>query len=171
MRPSERLALWEMASSSLPALRWPSIQVQRSAGLNESRALNGSGGTLAQSLKKMLRCRFMLFGIEVHSYEQKAVNFPGSFAWSASATLRFQTVPAISGAMSALTGGPAIRVLMAYRATLVISSFVLALRIRGCAAGSLLTAEPGSFARLTTPAYSEWSVTPAQSSGVSIFTS
>jgi hypothetical protein len=35
----------------------------------------------------------------------------------------------------------------------------------------LLTADPGSFARLTTPAYSEWSVTPAQSSGVSIFTS
>ena len=34
------------------------------------------------------------------------MNFPGSFAWSASATFRFQTVPAISGAMSALTGGP-----------------------------------------------------------------
>ena len=29
-------------------------------------------------------------GIEVHSYEQKAVNFPGSFAASASATLRAQ---------------------------------------------------------------------------------
>ena len=60
---------------------------------------------------------------------------------------------------------------MAYRATRSISSFVLAFRISGCAAGSLLTAEPGSFARLTTPAYSEWSVTPAQSSGVSILTS
>ena len=67
MRPSERLALCEMASSSLPALRWPSIQFQRSSGNGESSALKGIGGTLAQSLKKMLRCRFMLFGIEVHS--------------------------------------------------------------------------------------------------------
>jgi hypothetical protein len=48
---------------------------------------------------------------------------------------------------------------------------VLAFRIRGWASGSLLTEEPGSLARLTTPAYSEWSVTPAQSSGVSILTS
>ena len=46
-----------------------------------------------------------------------------------------------------------------------------AFRISGCAAGILLTGEPGSFASLITPAYSEWSVTPAQSSGVSIFTS
>ena len=67
MRPSERLALCEMASRSLPALRWPSIQFQRSTGCFESSALNGIAGTLAQSLKKMLRCRFMLFGIEVHS--------------------------------------------------------------------------------------------------------
>src|SRR5436309_4563201 len=43
------------------------------------------------------------------------------------------------------------------RTILSISSFVLAFRISGCAAGSLLTGEPGSFARLTTPAYSEWS--------------
>src|SRR5215468_6169157 len=108
MRPSERLALWEMASSSLPALRWPSIQVQRSTGLNESRALNGIGGTLAQSLKKMLRCRFMLFGIEVHSYEQKAVNFPGWLAFSASSMFCFHTVPATSGEVSDFTGGPPI---------------------------------------------------------------
>src|SRR6266446_3610526 len=113
MRPSERLALCEIARRSLPAFRWPSIQFQRSTGWNESRALNGIAGTLAQSRKKMLRCRFMLFGIDVHSYEQKAVNFPGSFACSASSTLRFQTVPAISGDISALTGGPATRVLMA----------------------------------------------------------
>ena len=33
IRPSERLALCEMASSSLPALRWPSIQFQRSTGM------------------------------------------------------------------------------------------------------------------------------------------
>jgi hypothetical protein len=49
------------------AFRWPSIQVQRSTGLNESNALNGAGGTLAQSLKNTLRWRFMLFGMEVHS--------------------------------------------------------------------------------------------------------
>lgn len=97
----------------------------------------------------------MLFGIEVHSYEQKAVNSPGWFAASASATFRFQTVPAISGAISALTGGPLARVLMAYRATRSISSFVRAFRISCCASGIVLTAEPGSFARFTTPAYSE----------------
>src|SRR6266436_195339 len=113
MLPSERLALCEMASSSLPAFRWVSIQFQSSQGSTESSALNGIGGTFAQSLKKTLRWRFMLFGIEVHSYEQNAVNFPGSFACSASATFRFQTVPAISGCMSALTGGPATRVLIA----------------------------------------------------------
>ena len=79
----------------------------------------------------------MLFGIEVHSYEQNAVNFPGSFAWSASSTFRFQTVPAISGDISALTGGPATSVLMAYSATRSISSFVLAFRISGCACGDL----------------------------------
>ena len=99
------------------------------------------------------------------------MNFPGSLAWSASSTFRFQTAPAISGDISALTGGPGASVLMAYSATRSISSLVLAFRISGCAAGILLTAEPGSFARLTTPAYSEWSVTPAQSSGVSILTS
>lgn len=41
--------------------------------------------------------------------------------------------------------------------------------INGCAAGSLLIAELGSFASRVTPTYSEWSVTPAQSSGVSDF--
>src|SRR5512143_2542376 len=89
IRPSDKLALCEMASSSFPALRWPSIQFQRSTGWTESKALNGCGGTLAQSLKKMLRCRFMLFGIEVHSYEQKVVNLRGSLAFSAISTLRF----------------------------------------------------------------------------------
>src|SRR6266496_3483069 len=146
MRPSERFALCEIARSSLPALRWPSIQFQRSTGWKESSALNGCGGTLRHSLKKMLRWRFMLFGIDVHSYEQNAVNFPGSFAWSASSTLRFQTVPAISGDMSVLTGGPETRTLIAYSATRSISSFVRAFRNSGAAAGILLTAEPGSFA-------------------------
>ncbi len=39
------------------------------------------------------------------------------------------------------------------------------------ATGSLLIGELGSLASRTTPAYSEWSVTPIQSSGVVIFTS
>src|SRR5262245_47686283 len=112
MRPSERFALCEMASSSFPALRWPSIQFHRSTGWTESSALNGVGGTLAQSLKKTLRCKFMLFGIDVHSYEQKAVNFPGSFAWLASSISLVQTEPAICGDIRALTGGPAIRTLI-----------------------------------------------------------
>jgi hypothetical protein len=56
-----------MASSSLPAWRWPSIHAHRSTGWKESSALKGMAGTLAQSWKKTLRWRFMLFGIEVHS--------------------------------------------------------------------------------------------------------
>ena len=55
----------------------------------------------------------MLPGIEVHSYEQNAVNFPGLFAWSASSTFFFQTAPAISGAISAFCGGPGTRTLIA----------------------------------------------------------
>src|SRR5262250_1319186 len=133
MRPSERFALCEIARSSLPALRWPSIQAQRSTGCFESIALNGAIGTLAQSLKKTLRWRFMLLGIDVHSYEQNAVNFPGKLASLAISTTRFHTAPVISGLSSAGTGGPEARTLMAYSATRVISSFVLALRISGCA--------------------------------------
>ena len=41
------------------------------------------------------------------------MNFPGSFALSASSTFCFQTVPAISGDISALTGGPATSMLIA----------------------------------------------------------
>src|SRR6185369_8303734 len=111
MRPSERFALCEIASTSLPALRCASIQLQSSVGYGESSALNGIGGTFAQSLKKTLRWRFMLFGIDVHSYEQKALNFPGSFALSARSTFCFQIVPATSGDISAFTGGPPIRTL------------------------------------------------------------
>jgi len=46
MRPSEMLALCEIASSSLPFLRWPSIQFHRSSGSGESSALKGASGTL-----------------------------------------------------------------------------------------------------------------------------
>ena len=61
---------------------------------------------MPQSLKKTLRCRFMLFGIDVHSYEQNAVNLPGSLAWLASSTSRFHTVPAISGDIERLDRRP-----------------------------------------------------------------
>src|SRR5450631_4005697 len=97
----------------------------------------------------------MLFGIEVHSYEQNAVNFPGWLAWSASSMFFFQTVPAISGDISALTGGPGTSVVMAYRATRSISSFVFAFRTSGAACGILLTGDLGSLASWTMPAYSE----------------
>src|SRR5262245_19660752 len=83
----------------------------------------------------------------------------------------FHTFPAISGDISALTGGPGTSTLIAYSATRSISSFVLAFSTRGAACGILLTGDPGSLASCTTPAYSEWSVTPAQSSGVSILMS
>ena len=52
-----------------------------------------------------------------------------------------------------------------------LSSGVSAFMMSGCAAGSLLTGDLGSLANLITPTYSEWSVTPAQSSGVTILTS
>ena len=42
------------------------------------------------------------------------MNLPGWFALSASAMFSFQTVPATSGDISALTGGPPIRTLMPY---------------------------------------------------------
>src|SRR5262249_36503377 len=106
IRPSERFALWEIARSSLPDLRCESIHFQSSEGSCESSELNGIAGAFAQSRKKMLRCRFMLFGIDVHSYEQNAVNLPGSFAAFAISTFFCHTVCAISGAMSAFTGAP-----------------------------------------------------------------
>jgi hypothetical protein len=40
-----------------------------------------------------------------------------------------------------------------------------------CAIGSLAISEPGVLASETVPTYSEWSVTPIQSSGVSILMS
>ena len=96
---------------------------------------------------------------------------PGSFAWSARATFCFQAVPATSGDMSDFTGGPPMRTLTPYTKIRSISAGVSAFMISGCAAGSLLIGELGSFASLITPTYSEWSVTPAQSSGVSILIS
>src|SRR5262245_50133639 len=111
IRPSETLALCEIASRSLPILRWPSIHVHRSSGNGESSALKGASGTLPQSLKKTFRCMFMLFGIDVHSYEQNAVNLPGWLAWSAFSMVARQTLPAISGDASDLMGGPPISTL------------------------------------------------------------
>ena len=83
------------------------------------------------------------------------MNFPGWFAWLASSMFFFQTEPAIYGDMSVLTGGPGTSVLMAYNATLSISSFVLAFKMRGAAWGILLTGDFGSLASCMTPAYSE----------------
>ena len=65
--PSLRLALCEIASNSLPALRCVSIQFHRSSGWSESIELNGTSGTFLESLKMMLRCMLRLSGVEVHS--------------------------------------------------------------------------------------------------------
>src|SRR5260221_1908193 len=73
MRPSDRLALCDIARSSLPDLRWASIQFQRSTGWNEFSALKGTGGTLPQSRKKIFPSRFMLFGTAVHSLDLNAL--------------------------------------------------------------------------------------------------
>src|SRR5262245_34766366 len=104
MIPLDRLALCEIASSSLPALRWPSIQSHRSSGACESSDEKGCTGTFAQSLKNTFRCMFWKRGVDVHSYEQNAVNLPGWLAASAASLLSFQTVPAISGDTSSLIG-------------------------------------------------------------------
>jgi len=53
------------------------------------------------------------------------VNLPGWLAFSASSTFCFQTVPAISGDMSAFTGGPPIRTLTPYTKIRSISAWVL----------------------------------------------
>lgn len=67
MSPPERFALCEMARSSLPAWRWLSIHVQRSSGAWDCSELKGRSGTLAQSLKKTLRCMLRKSGLDVHS--------------------------------------------------------------------------------------------------------
>src|SRR5690349_13464500 len=103
--PLLRLALCEIASSSWPTLRWPSIHFQRSSGCLESIEEKGISGTARHSRKKMLRCMFWLSGIDVHSYEQNAVNLPGWLLASAILTLSFQIVPWIWGLMKALIGG------------------------------------------------------------------
>src|SRR5262245_37866545 len=160
-----------MARSSLPALRWASIHFQRSSGWFESIEENGISGTCRHSRKKMLRCRFWLSGIDVHSYEQNAVNLPGLLLASATLTLSFQIVPAICGLMKALTGGWLVSE-SRYRKTLFCSASLLgSCRIMGCASGILLIAEPGVLASFVTPTYSEWSVTPMKSIGVSILMS
>ena len=45
---------------------------------------------MAQSRKKILRCRLRLLGMEVYSYEQNAVNLPGWLFSSAILTFSFQ---------------------------------------------------------------------------------
>src|SRR5208282_2373477 len=160
-----------MASSSLPALRCVSIHFHRSSGCQESNMLNGMAGTLAQSRKKTLRCRLRLSYWEVYSYEQNAVNLPGWLFSLAIFMLSCQIEPATSGLMNALIGGRLVRE-SRYRKTFCSSAELLgSLRIKGCASGSLLIAEPGVFACLVTPTYSEWSVTPMKSIGVSILMS
>ena len=59
---------------------------------------------MSQSRKKTLRCRLRLSGIEVHSYEQNAVNLPGWLFSSAILTFSFHTVEVIFGFMNAFTG-------------------------------------------------------------------
>src|SRR5262245_35320845 len=153
IRPLLRLALCEMASTSLPALRCSFIQAQRSSALSESIAENGATGTLAQSLKNTLRCMFWLFGIDVHSYEQNAVNLPGLLYLSAIALFCCQTVPATFGSVNSLIGSCLAMEPARNWKTFCTSSGVFALSF--AAIGSLLIGELGSFTRLSMPAYSE----------------
>src|SRR5208283_1065188 len=142
IQPSLKLALCEIASNSLPALRCASIHFHKSSGCHESNMLNGDAGTLAQSRKKMLRCRLRLSNWEVYSYEQNAVNLQGWLFSSAIFTFSCQIVPATSGLIKALIGGLLVRE-RRYKNTFCNSAELLgSLRIRGCASGSLLIAEP-----------------------------
>ena len=63
----DRLALCEMANRSFPALRWPSIQFQRSSGACRVERAKRRSGTFRHSWKKTLRCMFRLSGVDVHS--------------------------------------------------------------------------------------------------------
>src|SRR3974377_2452508 len=171
IQPSLRLALCEMASSSLPALRCLSIQFHRSSGCQESKALKGAGGSWAQSRKKTLRCRLRLSYCEVHSYEQKAVNLPGWLFSSAALLFSLQTVLATFSLISSLFGGPLMSLSTARKTPCTSAGLLGSLKINGWAAGSLLVYEPGVFACFVTPTYSEWSVTPMKSNGVSMWMS
>ena len=112
-----------------------------------------------------------IVGLEVYSYEQKAVNLPGWLFSSAIFTFSFQMVPATCGLMRALIGGLLVSE-SRYRKTFCCSAALFgSFMIRGCASGILLIAEPGVLASLVTPTYSEWSVTPMKSIGVSILMS
>ena len=78
-------------------------------------------------------------GIDVHSYEQNAVNLPGLFCSSAILTFSFHTVAVIFGSMSAFTGAPALS-LSRYEKTRFCSSLLFgSFMIMGCASGSVLT--------------------------------
>src|SRR5439155_25200779 len=116
----------------------------------------------------MFRCRFRLSCCDVYSYEQKAVNLPGWLFSSAILTFSFQIVPATSGVMKALTGGALARLRRYRKAAWTCAGLFWSWIIRPCASGILLTADPGVLASLVTPTYSEWSVTPMKSIGVSI---
>ncbi len=99
------------------------------------------------------------------------MNLPGWLFSSAIFTFSFQIVPATSGVMKALMGGLLVSE-RRYRKTFCCSSELLgSFMIKGCDSGSLATYEPGVFASLVTPTYSEWSVTPMKSIGVSILMS
>ena len=82
------------------------------------------------------------------------MNLPGSLALSASPTFCSQTVSAISGLMSAATGGPPTSFVSVKEHSLNLFGAV-GLHDQVCAAGSLLIGEPGSLANFITPTYSE----------------
>jgi hypothetical protein len=77
-------------------------------------------------------------GIDVHSYEQNAVNLPGLFCSLAIWTLSFHTVAVIFGSMNAFTGAPEPS-LSRYEKIRFCSSWLVSFMIIGCAAGSVLT--------------------------------
>ena len=94
----------------------------------------------SQSLKKMLRCRLRLSGVEVHSYEQNAVNLPGWLFSSAILTFSFQTVPATFGCHERLDRRARRQLEQVQRRPAVaLPALFGSFMISGCASGSLLT--------------------------------
>ena len=83
----------------------------------------------------------------------------------------FQIGPVTSGFMSSLMGGCENKLTIVRKARCCCSLLLGSVMIRPWTWGSLLANEPGVFAILLMPIYSEWSVTPIKSSGVSILMS
>ena len=100
------------------------------------------------------------------------MNLPGWLFSSAILTFSFQTVEVTFGSMNAFTGGLACKLEQVREDLVLLGRAVRILHDQRLRLGQLAhVADPGVLASLVTPTYSEWSVTPMKSIGVSILMS